>query len=65
MNPDILNDRNIPVLHPDYDSLLEEEKRLRSELTVLLLQKDDLQTVQNKRIESAYLRRFGALELKL
>ena len=49
----------------EYETLCEDVRRLRAELTVLLLQKDDLQLVQSKRIEAAYLRRFGALELKL
>lgn len=40
-------------------------EQLRTEIAVLLLQRDELQLVRSKRIEAAYLRRFGALELKL
>lgn len=65
MKTEIQNKQNIPTLHPDFEALREEESRLRAELTVLLLQKDDLQNVQSRRIESAYLRRFGSLELKI
>lgn len=46
-------------------ALREEIARLRASLTALLLQKDELVLIQCKRIESAYLRRFGALELRV
>lgn len=52
-------------LHPEDQALREEIARLRASLTALLLQKDDLLLVQCRRIEAAYLRRFGALELKV
>lgn len=65
MNKDAPIEQQIPVLHPDYEALREEEKRLRAELTTLLLQKNDLESVQVHRIEASYLRKFGALELKL
>ena len=55
----------IPEPHPEDQALREEIARLRASLTLLLLQKDDLLLVQNRRIEAAYLRRFGALELKV
>lgn len=55
----------VPELHPEDQALREEIARLRASLTLLLLQKDDLLLVQNRRIEAAYLRRFGALELKV
>ena len=51
--------------HPEDRMLREEIARLRASLTALLLQKDDLLLVQCRRIEAAYLRRFGALELKV
>ena len=54
-----------PGPHPEDQALREEIKRLRASLTAQLLQKDDLLLVQSKRLETAYLRRFGALELKL
>ena len=52
-------------LHPEDAALREEVARLRASLTVLLLQRDDLVLVQCKRVEAAYLRRFGPLELKV
>ena len=55
----------LPELHPEEQALREENARLRASLTALLLQKDDLLLIQCRRIEAAYLRRFGALELKL
>lgn len=54
-----------PGPHPEDQALREEIARLRASLTAQLLQKDDLLLVQSKRLETAYLRRFGALELKL
>ncbi len=51
--------------HPEDRALREEIARLRASLTALLLQKDDLLLIQSRRIETAYLRRFGALELKV
>ena len=51
--------------HPEDAALREELARLRASLTVLLLQRDELLLIQCRRIEAAYLRRFGALELKV
>lgn len=65
MNKNMPTEQHMPVPHPDFEALREEEKRLRAELTALLLQKDELESVQLPRIEASYLRRFGALELKL
>lgn len=56
---------SLPGPHPEDQALREEIARLRASLTALLLQKDDLLLIQCRRIETAYLRRFGALELKL
>lgn len=55
----------IVMLHPEDSELRQQLARLRAELTVLLLQKDDLELVQGRRIEAAYLKRFGALELQV
>lgn len=55
----------LPGPHPEEQALREEIARLRASLTALLLQKDELLLIQCRRIETAYLRRFGALELKL
>lgn len=51
--------------HPEVLALEDETARLQAELTALLLQRDELEQIICRRIESAYLRRFGALELKL
>ena len=57
--------RNGLVPNPEEQALQETVARLRASLTALLLQKDELLLIQCKRVESLYLRRFGALELKL
>ncbi len=62
MNPDEVHELEP---HPEDQALREEIARLRASLTALLLQKDELLLVQCRRIEAAYLRRFGALELKV
>ncbi len=59
------NDYHDMEPHPEDLALREEIARLRASLTALLLQKDELLLIQCKRIEAAYLRRFGALELKV
>ena len=51
--------------HPEYEALTGDIARLRAELTALVLQKDELELIDCRRVETAYLRRFGALELKL
>lgn len=51
--------------HPEEQALREEIARLRASLTAVLLQRDELVLIQCRRIEAAYLRRFGALELKV
>ena len=53
------------ILHPEDTVLREEIARLRASLTAMLLQKDELLLIQCRRIEAAYLRRFGPLELKV
>ena len=55
----------LPGPHPEDAALREEIARLRASLTALLLQKDELQLIESRRLEAAYLRRFGALELKV
>lgn len=55
----------LPEPHPEDLALREEIARLRASLTALLLQKDDLVLIRCRRIEAAYLRRFGPLELKV
>lgn len=62
MKPETLNGL---VPNPEEQALRETVARLRASLTALLLQKDELLLIQCKRVESLYLRRFGALELKL
>lgn len=55
----------LPGLHPEEQALREELVRLRASLTAMMLQKDELLLIQCKRVEAAYLRRFGALELRI
>ena len=52
------------ILFPEFEKLLEETKRLRTEFSMLLLEKDELQYVVCKNIETAYMLALGSLEYK-
>lgn len=52
------------VLFSGFEKLKEEIKRLKTELSMLLLERDELELVTCKNIEVAYHLKFGALEYK-
>lgn len=52
------------VLFSGFEKLKEEIKRLKTELSMLLLERDELEFVTCKNIEVAYYLKFGALEYK-
>ncbi len=52
------------VLFSGFERLKEEIKRLKTELSMLLLERDELELVTCKNIEVAYHLKFGALEYK-
>lgn len=52
------------IVFPEFEKLLEEVKRLRTEFSMLLLERDELQYVVCKNIETAYMLALGSLEYK-
>ena len=52
------------IVFPEFEKLLEEVKRLRTEFSMLLLEKEELQYVICKNIETAYMLALGSLEYK-
>lgn len=53
------------ILFPDFDELRAEIEKLRTELSMLLLERDELQLVICKNIEAAYMLEFGGLEYQM
>ena len=53
-----------PILHPDVVLLKNEVAKLRAELTMLVLERDELLHHECKSIEEAYMLAVGALEYK-
>ncbi len=54
----------IIILHPDFEKLKSEVEKLRTELSMLFLERDDLIYQECKNIEMAYMLSVGALEYK-
>lgn len=52
------------IVFPKFEKLLEEVKRLRTEFSMLLLERDELLYVVCKNIETAYMLTLGSLEYK-
>lgn len=52
------------ILFPDYQELKEKVERMRTELSMLLLERDELEFVICKNIETAYFLKLGAIEYK-
>lgn len=59
-----LEESNI-ILFQNFEELKEQVEKLRIELSMLVLEKDELQFVECENIETAYLLLFGALEYKV
>lgn len=55
---------NIIILHPDFEKLKAEVGKLRAELAMLVLERDELLYQECKNIEMAYMLSVGALEYK-
>jgi hypothetical protein len=53
------------MVHPDSDDLRGEIEKLRTELSMLVLERDELVYVECKNIEMAYMLSVGGLEYKL
>ncbi len=52
------------AIHPDFENLKTEVERLRTELSMLVLERDNLIYQECKNIEAAYMLSVGALEYK-
>ena len=52
------------IAFPDFDNLKSEVEKLRTELSMLLLERDELQFVICKNIETAYMLSLGSIEYK-
>lgn len=65
MNEKINSDsEKIIILHPDFEELKAEVEKLRTELSMLVLERDELLYQECKEIEMAYMLSVGALEYK-
>ncbi|MDR1141190.1 MAG: hypothetical protein LBL62_05815 [Planctomycetaceae bacterium] len=56
---------NIIIIYPDFEKLKAEVEKFRTELSMLVLEKDDLLYQKCKNIEMAYMLSVGALEYKV
>lgn len=63
MNDSITGGESV-ILFPQYEELKNEVQKLRTELSMLVLERDELQFVECKNIEMAYLLALGGLEYK-
>lgn len=52
------------ILFPEFQKLKDEVERMRTELSMLLLERDELQFVISKNLSTAYMLEFGSLEYK-
>ena len=64
MNDEQRNPNNIIILHPDTEKLKDDVAKLRIELSMLLLERDNLLYQECKNIEMAYILSIGGLEYK-
>ncbi len=62
-NTEPTNTANI-IVFPDYEKLKERVERLRTEISMLLLERDELQFVVCRNIETVYMLELGSLEYK-
>jgi len=63
LNNNIANSSNI-ILYPDFEKLKAEVEKLRTEFSMLVLERDELLYHECKNIEMAYLLSIGKLEYK-
>ncbi len=60
---DITSTGNV-IVFPDFEKLKNEVERMRTELSMLLLERDELQFVICKNIETEYMLKLGSIEYK-
>lgn len=53
------------ILFPDFEKLKNEIEKMRTELSMLLLEHDELKFVMCKNIEAEYMLMLGGLEYKV
>lgn len=58
------NDCNNVIAFPDFEKLKNEVEKMRTELSMLLLERDELQFVICKNIETEYMLKLGSIEYK-
>ena len=63
MAPEAPTESNIIKL-PEHESLKREVEKLRTEISMLVLERDHLRLVECKNLETSYMMAFGALEHK-
>ena len=63
-NDNILNSGNIIILHPDFEALKADVEKLRTEISILALERDELLYQECRNIEMTYMLSVGALEYK-
>ena len=61
--PGISSSNNV-ILFPDFEKLKSEVEKMRTELSMLLLERDELQFVICKNIETKYMLTLGSIEYK-
>lgn len=52
------------IVFPDFEKLRNEVEKMRTELSMLLLERDELQLVICKNIEMEYMLKLGSIEYK-
>lgn len=62
---DELNAENNIIIFPDIDGITQEVKKLKIEISMLILERDELLFVECKNIETAYMILLGFLEYKI
>lgn len=55
---------NVIIVFPDFQKLKDDVERLRTELSMLMLERDELRFVICKNIETEYMLKLGSLEYK-
>ena len=60
---DITSTGNV-IVFPDFEKLKNEVERMRTELSILLLERDELQFVICKNIETEYMLKLGSIEYR-
>lgn len=63
-NSDTHDSSSVIIIYPDFEKLKADVEKLRTELSILVLERDDLLYQECKNIEMAYMLTIGGLEYK-